>query len=337
MHITKNQSLQAYNSFGVAAKTHYFTVIEHQNDVAELVQWLKQHPLLPYLLVGGGSNLLFTKDYQGLVVHIALTGKQVVAEDAETTYIRAAAGENWHGFVLWSIAQGYAGLENLSLIPGTVGAAPVQNIGAYGVELTDCFSQLEAIDLQTGQMCVFDHAACQFAYRDSYFKSVARGRYLIVSVMFRLLKKPKWKTHYAGIAAQLGNKMPTAQRISAIVIQTRQNKLPDPARLGNAGSFFKNPLVNKQTWLLLQKSFQGMPAYEQSDKYYKLSAGWLIDQCHWRGYQQGDAGVYAKHALVLVNHGSATGNELWLLAQKIIDSVQEKFGIILEPEPSIIS
>ncbi|HHL18998.1 MAG TPA: UDP-N-acetylmuramate dehydrogenase [Thiothrix sp.] len=337
MHITENQSLQSYNSFGVAAKARYFTVIKYDDDVAELVKWLKQHPLLPYLLVGGGSNLLFTKDYQGLVIHIALTGKQVVAEDTESTYIRAAAGENWHGFVLWSIAQGYAGLENLSLIPGTVGAAPVQNIGAYGVELTDCFFQLEAVDLQTGKMRVFDHAACEFAYRDSYFKSVAHGGYLIVSVTFRLLKKPQWKMHYADIARQLGNQVPTAQRISTIVISIRQSKLPDPAVLGNAGSFFKNPLVEKQTWLLLRASFQDMPAYEQLDKRYKLPAAWLIDQCHWKGYQQGDAGVYAKHALVLVNHGTATGEELWLLAQQIIDSVQEKFGITLEPEPSVIN
>ncbi len=337
MHITKNQSLRSYNSFGVAAKARYFTVIDHYDDVAELVQWLEQHPLLPYLLVGGGSNLLFTKDYQGLIVHVALTGKQVVTEDAESTYICAGAGENWHAFVLWSIEQGYAGLENLSLIPGTVGAAPVQNIGAYGVELTDCFSQLEAIDLQTGKMRVFDHAACEFAYRDSYFKAVARGRYLIVSVTFRLLKKPQWKMHYAGIAVQLENEVPTAQRISEIVIRTRQSKLPDPVTLGNAGSFFKNPLVEKQTWFSLSARFQAMPAYEQLDQRYKLSAGWLIDQCHWKGYQQGDAGVYAKHALVLVNHGSATGKELWLLAQQIIDSVQEKFGITLEPEPSIIS
>jgi len=212
----------------------------------------------------------------------------------------------------------------------------VQNIGAYGVELTDCFARLEAIDLHTGKMRVFDHAACQFAYRDSYFKSIARGRYLIVSVTFRLLKKPQWITHYAGIAAQLVNKAPTAQRISEIVIRTRQSKLPDPVKLGNAGSFFKNPLIERQTWLRLKTSFADMPAYEQPDACYKLSAGWLIDQCGWKGYRQGDAGVYAKHALVLVNHGSAAGSELWLLAQQIIDSVQEKFGIALKPEPSII-
>jgi UDP-N-acetylmuramate dehydrogenase len=336
MRITENHSLQTYNSFGVAAKARYFAAIEHHDDMAELLQWLRQHSLVPYLLVGSGSNFLFTKDYQGLIVHIALMGKNVIADDAEATYIRAAAGENWHGFVLWSIAQGYAGLENLSLIPGTVGAAPVQNIGAYGVELTDCFAQLEALDLQTGELRVFDHAACQFSYRESYFKTVARGRYLIVSVTFRLLKKPQWKTYYAGIATQLANKVPTAQRISDIVMRTRQSKLPDPSMLGNAGSFFKNPLVEKQTWLQLKACFTDISAYEQPDGCYKLSAGWLIDQCGWKGYRQGDAGVYAEHALVLVNHGSATGRELWILAQQIIDSVQEKFGITLEPEPSII-
>lgn len=339
MRIVENQSLQPYNTFGVVATARYFTIIQQQEDIVELVQWLQQYSL-PYLLVGEGSNLLFVNDYKGLTVHIATLGKKVINEDAEATYIRAAAGENWHQFVLWTIGQGYAGLENLSFIPGTVGAAPVQNIGAYGVELNDYFSYLEAIDLQTGKLKVFDHTDCQFSYRDSYFKSVAKGRYLIVSVTFRLLKKPEWITHYAGIADQLGDKIPTAKAISEIVIQTRQAKLPDTCELGNAGSFFKNPLLAKQQWLALKKQFVDMPGYEQSDQgqgsYYKTSAAWLIDQCGWKGYQQGDAGVYDKHALVLVNQGAATGKELWMLAQRIIVSVQEKFGINLEPEPNII-
>lgn len=337
MRIIENQSLQVYNTFGVAAKARYFTIIKHNDDVAMLVQWLQQHQL-PYLLIGSGSNILFTDDYKGLVVHVALTGKQVVTKDKEASYIRAGAGENWHDFVLWTIRQGYAGLENLSLIPGTVGAAPVQNIGAYGVELTDCFSQLEAVDLHTGELRIFDHTACQFAYRDSYFKSVSRGRYLITSVTFRLLNQPQWKTHYAGIQQQLAGKKPTAQRISDIVIQMRQSKLPDPTLLGNAGSFFKNPLLERQAWLALKEQFANLPGYEQPDQRYKTSAAWLIDQCGWKGYQHADndAGVYVKHALVLVNHGSATGEELWTLAQQIIDSVEGMFAITLESEPSVI-
>lgn len=335
MHIVENQSLQAYNTFGVDAKARYFTVLNHHDDVLPLVQWLQQHPM-PYLLVGGGSNMLFVNDYQGLVIHIAFMGKQVVTEDAEATYIRAAAGENWHQFVLWTIAQGYAGLENLSLIPGTVGAAPVQNIGAYGVELTDCFSDLQAVDLQTGEWRVFSKEECQFAYRDSYFKSVAQGRYLIVAVTFRLPKQPQWKTHYAGIADQLAERTPNASLISDIVVRIRQSKLPDPNQLGNAGSFFKNPVLTQKEWLALKARFADLPAYKQADGRYKTSAGWLIDQCDWKGHQQGDAGIYEQHALVLVNHGLATGEELWLLAQQIIASVQQKFAITLEPEPNII-
>lgn len=336
MQLIENQSLQAYNTFSIVAKARYFTVLETAEDIAEMVQWIQQNKQ-SYLLIGGGSNLLFKDDYSGLVAHVALKERVLIGDDAESVYIRAGAGENWHQFVLWTIDQGYAGLENLSLIPGTVGAAPVQNIGAYGVEVVDRFEALEAVDLQTGETRIFSRDDCQFSYRDSYFKSIKPDRYLITAVTFRLPRKPDWKLHYASIEAQLNGKEPSAKRISDIIIQTRQSKLPDPVKIANAGSFFKNPLLEKIEWLALQEKFTDIPGYEQHDKRYKTSAGWLIDQCGWKAYRQGDAGVYENHALVLVNHGTATGKEIWTVAQAIIDSVKKKFGITLEPEPRIIS
>ena len=335
MQILENQSLQAYNTFSIAVKSRYFTIVETVDDVAEIVQWIKQNQH-PYLLVGGGSNLLFKGDYAGLFAHISLKGIELIGEDEGAVYIRAAAGENWHQFVLWTIEQGYAGLENLSLIPGTVGAAPVQNIGAYGVELVDRFELLEAVDLQTGETKVFSRDDCLFSYRDSYFKSIKPDRYLITAVTFCLPKQPDWKLHYAGIKAELNGKEPSAKRISDIIIQTRQSKLPDPEKIANAGSFFKNPLLEQSEWLALQEQFADIPGYEQSNRRYKTSAGWLIDQCGWKAYRKGDAGVYEKHALVLVNHGAATGQEVWQVAQAIIDSVNKKFGVVLEPEPRVI-
>ena len=333
--IQKNVSLQPYNTFGVTAFTRYFININSQEDITQLIDWKNQHDL-PFLLVGGGSNLLFKDDFPGLVAHIALKGKEIISEDNHATYLKIDAGEVWHDFVRWSIDQGYAGLENLSLIPGSVGAAPVQNIGAYGVELEDRLASLEAVDLETGEIEKFTNAQCQFAYRDSFFKSVEPNRYLITSVVFRLPKHPEWTLSYAGIKEKLKDQKLSSRVISDTIINLRQRKLPDPAEMGNAGSFFKNPVISQSRWNALKKNFPQLPGYPQHNKKVKTSAAWLIDQCGWKGKREGDVGTYDKHALVLVNHGGATGEQLWSFAESIIVSVNEKFSIILEPEPRVV-
>ncbi|MEE9304364.1 MAG: UDP-N-acetylmuramate dehydrogenase [Thiotrichaceae bacterium] len=335
MKLTENVSLKPYNTFGVASIARYFTDINNLDDVSELIAWRKQNDL-PYLIVGGGSNLLFKNDYPGLVAHINLQDRLLISEDNEASYVQAGAGEVWHDFVRWTIDQGYAGLENLSLIPGSVGAAPVQNIGAYGVELVDRLHAIDTIDLDSGESRQFDVTECQFAYRDSFFKSVEPGRYLITAVTFRLPHKPEWKTAYAGVGDQLAGQSLSSRLISDTIIRIRQSKLPDPAVIGNAGSFFKNPILADSEWTLLKEKHPALPGYPQHNGGMKTSAAWLIDECGWKGRKLGLAGVYDKHALVLVNHGGASGNELWAVAEAVMQSVQEKFSIALEPEPTVI-
>jgi len=338
MQIQKNYPLKALNSFGVAVSANLFTKLDESSDVDALIQWRKDNPDTACLLIGGGSNMLFRGDFIGLAVSVCLTGREQVAEDDDAYYVEAAAGENWNEFVRWSIGQGYAGLENLSLIPGTVGAAPMQNIGAYGVELGDRLESLSAVDLMTGERRVFSNDDCQFAYRDSFFKSQQPDRWLIESVIFRLEKEPEWVIAYAGVEAALEGQMPTARLISDTIIELRESKLPDPKVIGNAGSFFKNPIMPVVQWEELKEQFPTIPGYPQKDEsgLVKTSAGWLIDQCQWKAFRDGDAGVYEKHALVLVNHGEASGSELWGLAEDIIASVKNKFGVVLENEPRLI-
>lgn len=335
MQIRENVSLQGLNTFGLAASARYFCSLHKLSGLRTVMQWTQEFPELPVLFLGGGSNLLFVEDFPGLVVHVRLQDREVLGQDNDYVYVRAAAGENWHEFVRWTIEQGFAGLENLSLIPGTVGAAPVQNIGAYGVELKDCLHELQAVDWRTGELREFSQEECRFGYRDSYFKSVEPGRWLIVAVVFRLPRKPQWKTDYAGVREQLAGKELDARTISDAIIRIRQEKLPDPAQIGNAGSFFKNPVIPHTQWDALKAQFPSIPGWAQAGGV-KTSAGWLIDQCGWKGRREGDAGTYAKHALVLVNHGNATGQQIWAFAQGIILSVQDKFGIGLEAEPGII-
>ena len=339
MQIYDNHSLQSHNSFGVSISSKLFTELNTTSDIEALIRWQKENDEIPCLLIGGGSNMLFRDDFAGLAVAVCLKGRELSSEDSQAFYITAAAGENWHDFVRWTIDEGYAGLENLSLIPGTVGAAPMQNIGAYGVELGDRLQSLIAVDLQTGERRTFSNEDCQFAYRDSYFKQQPHDRWLIESVTFRLPKEPVWVTAYAGVAAELGDQEPSARLISDVVIALRQSKLPDPAVIGNAGSFFKNPIMLSDQWQQLKSQFPELPGYPQKDdpKLVKTSAGWLIDQCEWKAFRDGDAGIYEKHALVLVNHGNASGVELWNLAERIIDSVETKFGVQLEAEPRLIS
>ena len=335
MKMYEHYSLKALNTFGVAVQARYFCSLRTLGGLKSVMLWRRAHPELPVLFLGGGSNMLFIADFPGLVVQVGLEERRLLAEDKDFVYVRAGAGENWHEFVRWTIAQGYAGLENLSLIPGTVGAAPLQNIGAYGVELKDHFYELDALDWRTAELRKFSLEDCAFAYRDSHFKSVEPGRWLIAAVTFRLPKQASWKTNYAGVSEQLAGKTLDARTISAAIISLRQSKLPDPAVIGNAGSFFKNPLVSAAKFAALKANYPNCPGWVQGDQV-KLSAGWLIDQGGWKGKRVGDAGTYEKHALVLVNHGQASGAEIWQFAQRIMAAVQEQFGVSLEPEPNLI-
>lgn len=336
MKIQNNHSLKKYNSFAVEAKSRYFCQIESNDQIDALLEWQQQFDL-PLLLLGGGSNILFLNDYQGMTAIINTKGITIVGEDSDYTYIRANAGENWHQFVRWTVERSYAGLENLSLIPGTVGAAPMQNIGAYGVELADILYELEAIELATGQCKTFAQQECLFNYRDSLFKSSAFGQYLIQSITIKSPKKPQWNINYAGVKGSLEGKTINAETISNSIIGLRQSKLPDPALIGNAGSFFKNPLLRKSKWQALKQLYPDLSGYPQADGSIKTSAAWLIDQCGWKGKRQGDAGVYKKHALVLVNYGSASGKDIGRIASDIVKSVSDKFGIVLEAEPRMIA
>ncbi len=338
MEILKNTALKSLNTFAVNATTKFYSEIHNMDDIAGLIDW-KNTNKVPMLLLGGGSNLLFKKDYAGLVAKVCLSGKDIAEEDDKHVFVSVAGGENWHDFVRWTVGKEYAGLENLSLIPGTVGAAPIQNIGAYGVELADHFHSLQAVDLETGDVLEYQKSACHFGYRESIFKSQHLDKLLITSVTFKLTKEgqqTEWKTDYAGVREAIEGKAPTAEIISDAVIALRQSKLPDPADIGNAGSFFKNPVLSAGKWEGLKEKNPLIPGYVQKGGHMKTSAAWLIDQCGWKGYRKGDAGVSDKHALVLVNYGGATGADLWAVAQEIMVSVEERFGILLEAEPRVI-
>lgn len=334
MNIKKNVSLQCYNSFAIDIKADYFIEITQDADYQPLMQWINRYNI-PFIILGGGSNILFTQDYHGVAIYINTQGKRQIAATKSHYLIKVNAGENWHEFVRWSIAQNYTGLENLSLIPGTVGAAPMQNIGAYGIELADRFHSLCALHIATGKSQHFDKNACEFGYRHSFFKQHL-DEYLIQSVTFKLPKQADWRINYAGVKKQLGQQALSAQLISDTIIALRQSKLPDPNRVPNAGSFFKNPILTHKQMHPLQQQYADMPAYPHTKHYVKTSAAWLIDQCGWKGRTLGQAKVYPKHALVLTNKGQATGAEIWHLAQRIQASVLQKFGIQLEAEPRII-
>ncbi|MBK7422758.1 MAG: UDP-N-acetylmuramate dehydrogenase [Propionivibrio sp.] len=290
-------------------------------------------------ILGGGSNLVLTGDFDGLVVHMAITGRELAGEDADAWYVRAGAGENWNDFVEWTLAQGWPGLENLSLIPGTVGAAPIQNIGAYGLEVAERFHSLAACDMHTGRIVDFDRNACRFGYRNSIFKQEGwylDGRYAITEVTFRLPKVWQPLTRYADVAAELaaqGIVTANARQIAAAVIAVRQRKLPDPEQIPNVGSFFHNPVVDAAMADRLHSAHPGLPLYPQSEGRVKLAAGWLIEQAGWKGKNLGPVGMYEKQALVLVNRGGATGADVAMLMQAVQRDVRIKFGVELTPEP----
>jgi len=333
--LREHVSLKPYNTFGIEASARYFAVVE---DLASLKAALGEERVrgLPLLVIGGGSNLLLTRDFPGLVLLMAIRGIELLGEDAQALRVRAAAGENWHGFVMHALAQGWHGLENLSLIPGTVGAAPIQNIGAYGVEQDSVFESLEALEIASGQVVQMDAAACRFAYRDSVFKHAARDKLVILSVTYRLPKNASVHADYADLKAELaahGITDPTPRDISDAVIAVRTRKLPDPALIGNAGSFFKNPIVSAEKLEALQVFYPKLVSYPQGDGRHKLAAGWMIDQAGWKGRALGEAAVYDKQALVLVNQGGASGADIAALARAIQADIRTRYAVELEPEP----
>ena len=337
MRQEKNFSLKNYNTFGIDAKAKTFVEVTNEDELQEV---LKQVYASELFILGGGSNCLFTKDFDATVLHINLKGKQIVNETEEEVFLKVCAGENWHELVLFCVENNYGGIENLSLIPGNVGTSPIQNIGAYGVELKDVFAECEAIHVQTLEKRIFTKEDCQFGYRNSIFKNEVKGQYVITSVTFQLTKENHvLKTDYGAILNQLEAKgvvEPSIKDISDVVIAIREQKLPNPKEIGNSGSFFKNPIISTSEFLNLKEQFENIPSYQISEKEVKVPAGWLIDQAGFKGYRNGDAGVHKNQALVLVNYGEAKGEEILELAKHIQQSIQEKFGINLEMEVNVI-
>jgi UDP-N-acetylmuramate dehydrogenase len=342
MQLQQNISLKKYNTFGIDVTTKYFAVfnaVEKINELLEFNNPQTQNPKPETLILGGGSNILFTKSFNGLVLKNEIKGIEIVKEDENCVYVKAGAGENWHQFVLYCINNNLAGVENLSLIPGNVGASPMQNIGAYGVEIKDVFHSLEAFSLAEKKIVTFTINDCAFGYRESVFKKKYKNQFVITSVTFKLSKKPQFNTSYGAIEQELekmGVKDLSIKAISDAVINIRSSKLPNPAAIGNAGSFFKNPEVEKSTFDILQAKFPEIVGYNLPNGNVKLAAGWLIEQCGWKGYRKGDAGCHAKQALVLVNYGNAKGEEIFALSELIIASVKEKFGVLLEREVNVV-
>ncbi len=334
MRVRAHAALDALNTFHVAAKCRYLVTLERPDDVWRFLEDTR-FAGLPRLILGGGSNVLFVEDYPGVVLRVALPGREWLDDAGDVHRLRVGAGEGWHATVRHSVGAGRGGLENLSLIPGLVGAAPVQNIGAYGVELKDRFESLQAVDLDDGSERTFSLDACDFAYRHSRFKDEP-GRWLITSVVLRLPGDWAPGLDYPGVAAALAGKTPTPARVSDAIVAIRQRKLPDPAEIGNAGSFFKNPIVPAERHDELKARYPDMPGFALADGRVKLSAAWLIDRCGLRGQRDGDAGVYPGHALVLVNHGRASGADLWRLATRVRATVAERFDVLLEPEPLVV-
>ncbi len=337
MEILKNYPLKAHNTFGISAFAKEFTAV---HTIEQLTEVLKENAEKKLFILGGGSNMLLTQDIDALVIHVDLKGKKVVKEDDNHVHIEAMAGENWHEFVLYCIDNNYGGLENLSLIPGNVGTTPIQNIGAYGTEIKDTFVSCQAMDIATQQLVTFTKEECKFAYRESIFKGKLKGKYIITSVTFRLTKtNHKINTAYGDITDKLidnGIIVPTIKDVSNAVIAIRQSKLPDPKELGNSGSFFKNPIVPKEEFEKVYEKHPLMPHYIISDTEVKVPAGWLIEQSGFKGKRFGDAGIHTKQALVLVNYGNATGQELLALSRNIQDTVYKNFGIKIEAEVNII-
>ncbi len=335
MHFQENYSLKSLNSFGIDIKAKYFTSFKDADELSEILSEKEENKLI----LGGGSNILFTKNFDGLVLKNEIDGIEIIKEDEQHIYVKAGAGVGWHQFVLFCIKNNFAGAENLSLIPGSVGASPMQNIGAYGVEIKDIFYSLDAFHINDKKIVSFTNSNCEFGYRESVFKNKLKGEFVITSVTFKLNKVPNFNISYGAIETEL-QKMNvqnlSIKAISDAVIRIRQSKLPDPKVIGNAGSFFKNPTLKNEQFEELKKEFPLIVGYAIGDTETKLAAGWLIEKCGFKGYRKGNAGCHEKQALVLVNYGNATGEEILQVSEKIINAVRLTFDVSLQREVNIV-
>lgn len=337
MLIKNNISLLPFNTFRIDVLAKYFVEVNSVEMLKEVLasEIAKENKLF---ILGGGSNLLLTKNFDGLVIRMGIKGIKICEEENDV-YVEAGAAENWNDFVQFNVDKGFAGIENLSLIPGTVGASPIQNVGAYGVEIKDVFHSLTALNLETFELETFNREACEFSYRESVFKNKYKGKYIICSVVFKLSKTPQLKLQYGAIQEELhkrGISNPSIRDVADVVAHIRVSKLPDPSTIGNSGSFFKNPIVPISQLLEIQKSYPAIVNYPVDNQQVKLAAGWLIEQCGWKGKQIGNVGTWPNQALVIVNHGGASGKEIFDFSQMIIDSVKERFGVSLEREVNTI-
>ena len=337
LSIQEHISLKPFNTFGIDVNARYFTSFKTKGELSEALNF-KPKTSNKKLVLGGGSNILLTKDFDGLVMKNEVEGIELVKEDEAHVYLKVGAGVNWHSFVMYCVQNNFAGIENLSLIPGNVGASPMQNIGAYGVEIKDVFHELEAMHAEEKNVRTFSGDGCAFGYRESVFKNMYKDQFIILNVTYRLNKIPRFNTSYGAITQELEKMTVKELSIAAIsqaVINIRSSKLPDPKEVGNAGSFFKNPVIPNSQFEDLKKNFPAVVAFPAGQDHTKLAAGWLIEQCGWKGYRNGDAGCYPKQALVLVNYGNARGQEVLELSEKIIQSVIDRFGVRLEREVNI--
>ena len=337
MKIHQNVSLKRLNTFGIDVLANQFVVVQNKGELRDLFK--SELGDLNYFVLGGGSNILFKKDFEGLVIKNEIQGIDLVSEDKDSVLVKSGAGEIWHNLVLWSVSKNYGGIENLSLIPGSVGASPIQNIGAYGVELRDVFHSLEAFDIKSGEIISFNKEQCKFEYRNSIFKNELKYKMIIVSVTLRLSKNPVTNIEYGSLKEYMSQKNTSdisIKSVSDAVCAIRSSKLPNPSELGNAGSFFKNPVIARSKFITLKNEFVDMVGYPISSSEIKVAAGWLIESCGWKGKRVGDTGSHAKQALVLVNYGNATGKEIFALSEDIIVSVKNKFEIVLEREVNVL-
>lgn len=339
MKINYNYSIKHWNTFGIDVNAKQAVVLEHDDDFQEFIKEKAQFPT-PYLVVGGGSNLLFCNNFAGTLIHVENKGYTITEENNEYVIVEVAAGEPWESFIDFCLERNYGGVENLTLIPGQVGSAPVQNIGAYGVEVADVIDSVEALSLADGAVCRFSKEACGFAYRYSVFKGQEKGNYLIRKVRFRLNKKPVLNVKYGSVLNVLSDAQiinPGIRDVATAIRGIRNAKLPDPETIGNAGSFFKNPVLTNDDYAALQKQYPDIPGYKVGTTHTKVAAGWLIENAGWKGFREGEVGVYEKQALVLVNYGCATGNDILALSEKIQTSIEEKYGIELQREVQVIT
>ena len=338
MNIIENYPLLKLNTFGIDVKAKYFTSI---NTINELIEVTKTNVFkdLELLILGGGSNILFTKDFDGLVILNNIKGKEIIEQNQQSIFLKIGAGENWHELVMYCVDNGWGGIENLSLIPGNTGTAPMQNIGAYGVEIKETFVELEALEISSGKIVKFNNSDCEFGYRESVFKNKMKNQYIILNITLELKKNPVLNINYGDVKAILESqniKNPDIKEVSNAIISIRQSKLPDPKKIGNSGSFFKNPIVSLNLLELIKKKYPNVVYYEINENEFKIAAGWLIERAGWKGKKFNNYGVHEKQALVLVNYGLANGMEIFELSEKIILDIKDKFGIKLEREVNII-